>query len=58
VDKFRYNLFSISQLVNADLDVLFRKSGSRVLGSSGNLVSGISRIRKVFKLISHSHNLL
>jgi hypothetical protein len=28
VDKLRYNLLSISQLVNADLDVLFHKSGS------------------------------
>jgi hypothetical protein len=28
VDNLRYNLLSISQLVNADLDVLFRKSGS------------------------------
>jgi hypothetical protein len=28
VDKLRYNLLSVSQLVDADLDVLFRKSGS------------------------------
>jgi hypothetical protein len=28
VDNLRYNLLSISQLINADLDVLFRKSGS------------------------------
>jgi hypothetical protein len=35
------------------LDVLFHKSGSRVLDSSGNLVCGISRIGKVFQLISH-----
>jgi hypothetical protein len=28
VDKLRYNLLFVSQLVNADLDVLFRKSGS------------------------------
>jgi hypothetical protein len=28
VDKLRYNLLSISLLVNADLDVLFHKSGS------------------------------
>jgi hypothetical protein len=49
VDKLRYNLFFISQLVVADLDVLFRKSGSRVLDSSGDLVCGISRIEKVFQ---------
>jgi hypothetical protein len=28
VDKLRYNLLSVSQLVDTDLDVLFRKSGS------------------------------
>jgi hypothetical protein len=49
VDKLRYNLFSVSQLVNADLDVLFRKSGSQVLDSSGKLVCGISRLGKVFQ---------
>jgi hypothetical protein len=31
------------------LDVLFHKSGSRVIDSSGNLVCGISHIRKVFQ---------
>jgi hypothetical protein len=48
VDKLRYNLLFVSQLVDADLDVLFRKSGSQVLASSGRLVCGISRIGKVF----------
>jgi hypothetical protein len=52
VDKLRYNLLSISQLVDADLDVLFRKSSSHVLDSSSNLACGISRIGKVFSLIS------
>jgi hypothetical protein len=28
VDKLRYNMFSVSQLVDADLDVLFRKTHS------------------------------
>jgi hypothetical protein len=28
MDKLRYNLLSISQLIDANLDVLFRKSGS------------------------------
>jgi hypothetical protein len=27
VDKLRYNLLSVSQLVDADLDVLFHKTG-------------------------------
>jgi hypothetical protein len=58
VDKLKYNLFSVSQLVNADLDVLFRKSGSQVLDSSGKLVCGISRLGKVFQVISHLLNLL
>jgi hypothetical protein len=50
VDKLRYNLLSVSQLVDADLDVLFHKSGSRVLDSSNNLVCGISHIGKVFQV--------
>jgi hypothetical protein len=49
VDKLRYNLFSVSQLVDADLEVLFRKSDSRILGSSGKRVCGISHIGKVFQ---------
>jgi hypothetical protein len=49
VDKLRYNLLSVSQLVDANLDVLFRKSGSLVLDSSSNLVCGISRIGKVIQ---------
>jgi hypothetical protein len=49
VDKFRYNLLSVSQLDNADLDVLFRKCGSQVLDSSGKLVCVISHLGKVFQ---------
>jgi hypothetical protein len=48
VDKLRYNLPSISRLIDADLVVLFHKSGSRILDSSSNLVCGISHIGKVF----------
>jgi hypothetical protein len=48
VDKLRYNLLSVSQLVDADLDVLFHKSSSCVLDSSGNIVCGISHIGKDF----------
>jgi hypothetical protein len=47
VDKLRYNLFSVSQLVNVELDVLFHKSDSHVLDSSGKRVCDISRIGKV-----------
>jgi hypothetical protein len=49
VDKLRYNLFSVSQLVDADLKVLFHKYDSHVLDSFGNRVCGISRIGKVFQ---------
>jgi hypothetical protein len=48
VDKLGYNLLSVSQLVDHDLDILFRKSGSKVLDSRDDLVCGISRIEKVF----------
>jgi hypothetical protein len=50
VDKLRYKLLSVSQLVDADLDVLFCKSDSHVLDSSGKRVCGISCIGKVFQV--------
>jgi hypothetical protein len=49
VDKLRFNLLSISQLDDTDLDVLFHKSDSHVLDSSGKHVCDISRIGKVFQ---------
>jgi hypothetical protein len=49
VDRLRYNLFSISQLVDADLSMLFRKSDSHVLNSFGKRVCVISRIGNVFQ---------
>jgi hypothetical protein len=49
VDKLRYNLLSVSQLVDADLHVLFQKSDLQVLDSAGNLVCGVSQIRNVFQ---------
>jgi hypothetical protein len=49
VDRLRYNLFSISQLVDADLSVLFHKSNSHVLESSGKRVCGVSRIENAFQ---------
>jgi hypothetical protein len=48
VNKLRYNLLFVSQLVDADLDVLFRKSDSHVLDSIGKLVCDISHLGKVF----------
>jgi hypothetical protein len=49
IDKLSYNLLFISQLVNADLDVLFLKFGSQVLDYSGKFVCGISHPRNVFQ---------
>jgi hypothetical protein len=49
VDRLRYNLLSVSQLVDADLHVLFWKSDSPVLDSAGNLVCGVSRIGNIFQ---------
>jgi hypothetical protein len=49
VEKLRNNLLSVSQLVDADLDILLCKSGSKVLDSCGDLVCGISRIGEVFQ---------
>jgi hypothetical protein len=49
MNKLRYNLLSVSYLVDADLDALFHKSSSQVLDSSGKLVCCISRLRKVFQ---------
>jgi hypothetical protein len=49
VDKLRYNLLSVSQLCDTDLSVLFHKSDSHVLDSSGKRVCDISRIGNVFQ---------
>jgi hypothetical protein len=49
VEKLRYNLLFVSQLVDADFDILFRKSGSKVLDSCGDLVCCISHIGKGFQ---------
>jgi hypothetical protein len=50
VDKLGYNLLFVSQLVDANLDVLFRKSSSKVLDSRGDLVCSISHTGKVFQV--------
>jgi hypothetical protein len=49
-NRLRYNLLSVSQLCDADLSVLFRKSDSHVLDSSSKRVCGISRIGNVFQV--------
>jgi hypothetical protein len=48
VNRLRYNLLSISQFCDAILSVLFHKSDSHVLNSSGKHVCGVSRIGNVF----------
>jgi hypothetical protein len=48
VDRLRYNLLSVSQLVDANLSVLFHNSDSHVLDSSDKRVYGISHIGNVF----------
>jgi hypothetical protein len=49
VDKLRYNMLSVSQLIDADIDVFFHKSDFHVLDSSSKRVYGISCIGKVFQ---------
>jgi hypothetical protein len=49
VDKLRYSPFFISQLIDADLIVLFHRSGSRVLDSFGSLICGISHVGNIFQ---------
>jgi hypothetical protein len=46
VNRLRYNLLFVSQLIDADLSVLFYKSNSHVLGKR---VCGISHIENVFQ---------
>jgi hypothetical protein len=48
VNRLRCNLLFVSQLCDADLNVLFHKSDSHVLDSSDKRVCGISRIGNVF----------
>jgi hypothetical protein len=49
VDRLRYNLLFVSQFCDADLSVLFHRSDSHVLDSSGKRVCDISRIVNIFQ---------
>jgi hypothetical protein len=49
VHRLRYNLLCVAQLIDADLSVLFHKSDSHVLDSSGSCVCGISHNGNVFE---------
>ena len=48
VDKLRYNLLSISQLLNDGYETHFKKNACYVLDSTGELVFGISRVGRIF----------
>ena len=48
VEHLGYNLLSVSQLLDEDLEVRFKRDTSRVLDSSGALVCKISRVGRVF----------
>jgi hypothetical protein len=50
-DKLGYNLLSVSQLIDAGLDVLFRKSSSKVLHSRGDLFVVFLASGRFFKMI-------
>jgi hypothetical protein len=49
IDRLRYNLLSVSQLIDADLSVLFCKPDSHVLDAFDKRVCNISRIGNIFQ---------
>jgi hypothetical protein len=58
VDTLRYNLFSISQLCDADLSVLFHKSDSHIFILLANVFVTSLTLETFFKFISHMLNFL
>ena len=48
VDKLRYNLLSVSQLLDDGYETVFKKNACRVLDSAGELVFDITRIARIF----------
>ena len=49
VDNLKYNLLSVSQMIDEDLEVFFKKNECKVLDDSGDLVFKISCFGRVFK---------
>nr|AAK02025.2 Putative copia-type pol polyprotein [Oryza sativa]AAP52042.1 retrotransposon protein, putative, unclassified [Oryza sativa Japonica Group] len=49
VEDLKYNLLSVSQIVDEDFEVHFKKTGSKVFDSCGDSVLNISRCGRVFK---------
>ena len=48
VDKLRFNLLSVSQLLDDGYETRFKKNACRVLDSAGELVFGIDRVGRIF----------
>ena len=48
MDKLRYNLLSVSQLLDGGYETRFKKNTCRVLDSVGELTFGISRVGRIF----------
>nr|ABA98045.1 retrotransposon protein, putative, unclassified [Oryza sativa Japonica Group] len=49
VKDLKYNLLSVSQIVDEEFEVHFKKTGSKVFDSRGDSVLNISRYGRVFK---------
>lgn len=49
VSKLSYNLLSVSQLIDNNLEVSFKKHSCCILDSSGDLVCKIIRVGRLFK---------
>jgi hypothetical protein len=58
VDKLRYNLLSISQLVDANLDILFANLAHEFLSILAILFVVFLAFTRSFNQISHLHNLM
>nr|ABA93574.1 retrotransposon protein, putative, Ty1-copia subclass [Oryza sativa Japonica Group] len=49
VEDLKYNLLSVSQIVDENFEVHFKKTGSKVFDSCGDSLLNISRYERVFK---------
>ncbi len=50
VKDLKYNLLSVSQIIDENFEVHFKKTGSKVFDSCGDSVLNISRYGRVFKV--------
>ncbi len=51
VENLKYNLLSISQIVDENFEVHFKKTGSKVFDSCGDSVLNIFALEECLKLI-------